>query len=193
MPTYIPPIALPELQRYLKDSSGDPSLLNLLQFGLETATERVYTYLGRDYTPLAAKTEIFWGGDRDYHRLRNRAGAITSWAYYDRDHVATIGDVIALHLFEDGNLIINADDLFRSYYEHHISYTQPASLAAPEQVKQVIIEIAAEIYEESKHGAGALGIATDWTRGDSASDRVRYVDLSDRHMALLAPYRRIPI
>ena len=193
MPTYTPPVPLPDLQRYLKDTSTDPSLLVLLQFALETATERVYTYLGRDYTPSAVKTDIFWGTDTDYHYLRYPCGAITSWTYYDRGGTANIGNISDLHLFETGMVVVNTNDLFRSHYEHRITYTQPALTAAPEEVKQVIIELAAQIFEESKHGAGALGIATDWSRDSAASDRVRYLDLSDRHRTQLTAYRRVPI
>jgi hypothetical protein len=58
----------------------------------------------------------------------------------------------------------------------------------PDIVKQIVIEIAARIYEESKQGAGALGIESEWNAGASG---VRYQLLTDRERELLAPYRKL--
>lgn len=185
MPTFPSPVPLPELQRYLKDTSVDPNVTTLLTTALDIATERVYTYLDRDYTPSAAKTDVFFGNDRAYHFLRYPAGALTSWKYYDADGVETNVGTSYLKLFSNGKLIVSKEKKFPCGYEHRIGYTTPASLACPETIRQVIIEIAAEIFEESKQGASELCIQSE---GD-----VRYYSLSERHRNMLAVYRRLPV
>lgn len=178
MPTYLPPIALPDVQRYLKDVSTDGNVILLLTEAIHTATERVYTYLDRDYTPNAVKTDSFFGDDRAYHFLRHPCGAITSWKYYDTGGAETDVGAVFLKLFSNGKLIVTKEKKFLSGYEHRVSYTTPASLSCPEMVKQVIIEIAAGIFEASKQGAGELQDEEMMTQ---------------RHEYLLAPYRRIPV
>ena len=178
MPTYPPPIALPEVQRYLKDTSADANVLSLLTEAIHAATERVYTYLDRDYTPNAAKTDSFFGDDRAYHFLRHPCSAITSWKYYDAAGAETDAGAIYLKLFSNGKLIVTKEKKFLSGFEHRISYITPATLTCPEMVKQVIIEIAAGIFEASKQGAGELH-----------DDEM----MTQRHEYLLAPYRRIPV
>jgi hypothetical protein len=185
MPTFPSPVPLPELQRYLKDTSTDPNVTTLLTLSLDTATERVYAYLDRDYTPNAAKMDIFFGNDSAYHFLRHTAGALTSWKYYDADGVETDPGTSYLKLFSNGKLIVSKEKKFPCGYEHRVGYTTPASLTCPETVKQVIIEIAAEIFEESKQGAGELRI--------HSNVYVTYYSLSERHREMLAAYRRMPV
>jgi hypothetical protein len=181
MPTYLPPIALPDVQRYLKDASTDGNVILLLTEAINTATERVYTYLDRDYTPNAVKTDVFLGNDRAYHFLRHPCVAITSWKYYDSGGEETDAGASYLKLFSNGRLIVSKEKKFLSNYEHRIGYTTPASLACPEMVRHVIIEIAAAIFEDSKQGAGEF-------RTDAEG-----FTLSERHEYLLAPYRRLPL
>ena len=178
MPTYLPPIALPDVQRYLKDTSTDANVLALLTEALHAATERVYTYLDRDYTPNAVKTDSFFGDDHAYHFLRYPCSVITSWKYYDAAGAETDVGATYLKLFSNGKLIVTKEKKFLSGFEHRISYITPATLTCPEMVKQVIIEIAAGIFEASKQGAGEL-----------LDDEM----MTQRHEYLLAPYRRIPV
>lgn len=184
MPTYPSPVPVPDLQRYLKDISTDPNVTTLFTTALETATELVYTHLGRDYTPNAVKTDVFFGNDLHYHFLGNPAGTLTSWKYYDDGGVETDAGASYLKLFANGRLVVSKEKTFLCGYEHRIVYTQPA-LMCPETVKQVIIEAAAEIFEESKQGAGRFEIADDGA--------VRYASLLERHQAKLAQYRRLPV
>jgi hypothetical protein len=181
MPTYPPPVPLPELQRYLKDVSVDANVITLLTDAINIATERVYTYLDRDYTPNAAKTDVFLGNDRAYHFLRHPCGALTSWKYYDSGGEETDAGASYLKLFSNGRLIVNKEKKFLSNYEHRVGYTTPASLACPEMVRHVIIEIAAAIFEDSKQGAGEFRTSPE------------AFALSERHEYLLAPYRRLPL
>jgi hypothetical protein len=60
-------------------------------------------------------------------------------------------------------------------------------------VRQVITEIAAIVYEESKQGGMRLGIMMESGKNDAASDRVRYADLSARQKEMLAPYKRMAV
>jgi hypothetical protein len=185
MPTYPPPVPLPDLQRYLKDSSTDANVIALLTDAINVATERVYTYLDRDYTPNAAKTDVFIGNDHAYHFLRYPAGALTSWKYYDSGGEETDVGASYLKLFSNGRLIVSKEKKFLSAYEHRVGYTTPASLTCPEMVRQVIIEIAADIFEASKQGVGKFGITREHD--------IEYQSLSPRHEYLLAPYRRMPV
>ena len=185
MPSYPPPLPITDLQRFLKDTTTDPNVLLLMTEAINVATERIYTYIGHDYTPSAPKLDVFFGDDRAYHFLRHPAGALTSWKYYDADGVETDAGAGALKLFSSGRLVVSREKKFPSGYEHRIGYTTPASLVCPELVRQVIIEMAAAIYEDSKQGAGEFRIASD-------ADR-QYLLLSPKHEYQLAPYRRMPI
>jgi hypothetical protein len=185
MPTYPPPIPLTDLQRFLKDSSTDPNVVALLTEAINVATERVYTYLDRDYTANAAKLDVFLGNDRAYRFLRHPAGVLTSWKHYDAGGVETDVGASSLKLFANGKLVVSKEKTFLSGYEHRIGYTTPASLICPEMVRQVILEIAADMFEESKQGAGEFGIARD--------AQLEYLPLAERHLYMLAPYRRVPL
>lgn len=183
---YPSPVSLTELQIYLNDTSTDPDILYLYELALAAATDRVYTYLGRDYT-LAARTSIFWGDDGESHRLIEPAEAILVWKYYDKEGDETLGDITKLKLFEGGLLIIAHEAIFEHGYEHRITYMPPPLPACPDAVKQVILEISATIYEESKRGRGILVIESEWQTGSSGE---RYKELDERHKKILAPYRR---
>jgi hypothetical protein len=185
MPTYIPPVTVSELQNYLNDTSTDPDVLLLYEDAINAATERTYTYLGRDYTP-GVRTSIFWGDGGSCHSLIEPALTIHTWTYRDTEGTLSVGDISKLQLFELGRLIIAHDVTFESGYEHYITYT-PIPVLCPETVKQVIIEIAATIYEESKRGRGILIIESEWQTGSSGE---RYKELDDQHKKVLAPYRR---
>jgi len=183
---YPPPLLVSDLQNYLNDSSTDPDIIYLFEQSLNAATDRVYTYLGRDYT-ASARTIIFWGDGGTRHRLAEEAGTILNWTYIDTDGNVTLGDHTKLKLFEGGLLIIAHDVTFESGYEHHITFMPPLTLLCPDAVKQVILEIGAAIYEESKRGRGILLIESEWQIGSSGE---RYKELDERHRATLAPYRR---
>lgn len=183
---YPPPLLVTDLQNYLNDSSTDPDVIYLFEQAMNAATDRVYTYLGRDYT-LSARTIIFWGDGGTRHRLAEEAGSILSWEYRDTDGNVYLGDITKLKLFEDGLLIIAHDATFERGYEHHITFMPPLSLLCPAEVKQVILEISATIYEESKRGRGILLIESEWQTGSSGE---RYKELDERHRTILAPYRR---
>lgn len=183
---YPPPLLVTDLQNYLNDSSTDPDIIYLFEQAMNAATDRVYTYLGRDYTS-AARTVIFWGDGGTRHRLAEEAQTILSWTYTDTDGNISVGDHTKLKLFEAGLLIIAHDVTFECGYEHHITFLPPPAPLCPDGVKQVILEISATIYEESKRGRGVLIIESEWQTGSSGE---RYKELDQRHRAILAPYRR---
>jgi hypothetical protein len=188
MSLYPPPVTLDEFKRYLNDDSSDTTMLGFYTACLEAATESVYTYLGRDYSSAAARTDIFWGDGTNRHRLRYPAGAIVSWQYLDTDGTPTVGDHTKLHLFENGELIIGDDITFERGYEHRIAYTLPLGLTAPKTVAQVILEHAARIYEESKRGTGILVIESEWQTNARGA---HYRTIDERHRRMLAPYRKL--
>jgi hypothetical protein len=171
------PATVEELQYYLKDESSDGDLLDYFQSLLYTATQFVYTYLDREYTPSTSFTEIFWGDDGNAVRLRHRAGAITSWKYYDEAGNETIEDSIDLGLREDGNLIIAGTKRFLAGYEHRIVYTLPGSLVCPEPIKQCVIELAAMLFNKSNQGHGTLST----------------LDLEPHQLAVLRMYKRVAV
>ncbi|HEY6171074.1 MAG TPA: hypothetical protein VIX80_02330 [Candidatus Kapabacteria bacterium] len=183
---YPSPVLVSDLQNYLNDSSTDPDIIYLFEQSLNAATDRVYTYLGRDYT-ASARTVIFWGDGGTRHRIAEEAATILSWEYRDTDGNVSLGDITKLKLFEDGLLIIAHDVTFLPGYEHHITFMPPLTLLCPDAVRQVILEIAATIYEESKRGRGILVIESEWQTGTSGE---RYKELDERHEKILAPYRR---
>ena len=78
MPTFPSPVLLSEFQSYLKDTTTDAGILAFYQSLLYTATEKVYTYLDRDYTPNAVKTDVFFGRGLQVHRMQNPAGTLIS-------------------------------------------------------------------------------------------------------------------
>lgn len=180
------PLLVTDLQNYLNDSSTDPDIIYLFEQAMNAATDRVYTYLGRDYT-VSARTLIFWGDGGTRHRLAEEAGTILSWEYRDTDGNVFLGDHAKLKLFEDGLLIIAHDVVFECGYEHHITFMPPITIACPDAVKQVILEISATIYEESKRGRGILIIESE---EQPSGGTERYKELDERHKKVLAPYRR---
>ncbi|MDP4229799.1 MAG: hypothetical protein Q8916_05270 [Bacteroidota bacterium] len=193
MPTYPSPVALSDFQNYLKDSTTDTTILAFYQILLDTATERVYTYLDRDYTPGAEKTEVFFGNGRRVQRLNDPAGALLSWKYYDSSGSETIVDISEAFLMAKGILVVTAGRKFERCFEHRLTYNLPTTLRCPEMVKQVITEIAAVIFEESKQGGGRLGAFSESDKLDTTSDRIRYIELSARQKEMLAPYKRIAV
>ena len=99
MPTFPSPVTVSQLQTYLHDISTDPSILAFYGSLLNTATEKVYAYLDRDYTPNAIKADVFFGGGEQIHRMQYPAGSFISWKYYDEhgaETVANTGDIALL-------------------------------------------------------------------------------------------------
>lgn len=193
MPTYPSPVSLSDFQRYLKDTTTDAAIQAMYQSLLDTATEKIYTYLDRDYTPSAVKTDVFFGNDLHVHRMLNPAGAFISWKYYDEYAAETIANISDLVLLANGFAAVGAVKIFLRGYEHRLKYSQPATLTCPESVRQVITEIAAVIFEESNQGGGRLGIAIESDKSDTAYERNRYLDLSARQITMLAPYKRVAV
>ncbi len=193
MSTYPSPVSLSDFQRYLKDTTTDISIQAFYQSILDTATEKIYTYLDRDYTPGIMKTDIFFGNGLHVHRMNNPAGVLHTWKYYDAEGNETVVSISELVLMANGTVAVAANKRFSREFEHRIVYDQPLSLTCPETVRQVIIEVAAMIFEESKQGSSRLGIEVESDRSDTNYERVRYQDLTDRQERMLAPYKRIPV
>jgi hypothetical protein len=190
MPTYTSPVSLADFQTYINDTSEDEDILAFYQSLLDRSTERIYTYLDKDFTAEAEKEEVFWGADTKYHTLHQAAGAVTAWQTINRDGIPTPMDTSELLLFEDGLLLYRKDGTFESQLEHHLTYELPADLTCPETVQQVIIEIAAVMLRESTKGGAMLGENSEWTRENSSSIGQHFYELSDRHRELLSMYRR---
>lgn len=193
MPTFPSPVALADFQTYLKDSSSDPTVTGFFQTCLNAATEAVYTWLDRDYTALATKTDIFWGDDTAFYAPRHQAGSITSWTYTDLSGTVTTESVSNLLIRANGYLIQSLADPFQCGAEHTLSYKQPSTLTCPETVMEVITEIAAWLFEQSKQGTGNLALDTISAKDGAAYERDRFLDLSERHKEMLRPYKRYPV
>jgi hypothetical protein len=193
MPTYISPVSVTDLKQYLRDGTTDTTLLAFYGSLLNTATEKVYTYLGRDYSPSASKIDIFFGNGLHIHRLADPCGALTEWKTCDFDGNIVTQNLSELVLMANGNMVINTTQRFSPKLEHRIKYTQPSTLACPESVMQVITEVAAIIYEESKQGSARLGIGIEYDKNDTSGARIRYLDLTERQIEMLAPYKKISI
>ena len=193
MPTYSSPVSVADLQTYLNDISTDPTLLAFYQTLLDTSTEYVYTWLDRDYTASAAKSDVFFGNETDTHRLHSAAETISSISLK-----SPLGDITTIDpadclLFGSGMLLRLKSAVFEFDQEYTIIYHQPSSLSCPESVRQVILEHAAISFNESARGGGTLGEAISFVRTLTESDRLKYLDLSDRHQAMLRPYKRYPV
>ncbi len=193
MPTFPSPVLVSEFQTYLKDTTTDTAILAFYGSLLDTATEKVYTYLDRDYTASALKTDVFFGTGMHVHGMQNPAGTLIGWKYYDDTGAETIANISDLVLLANGNIAVSALKKFLRGFEHRLKYSLPSTLACPETVKQVITEIAAMIFEESKQGSGRLGIMIESDKNDTSSDRFRYADLTERQKAMLSPYKRYAI
>ena len=193
MPTFPSPVSVASLQSYLNDTSVDVGVLAFYASLLDSATEKVYTYLDRDYTSGAAKIDIFFGNGRRAHRLQNPAALLISWKYYDLRGAETIADISSLVLLANGSLAVGPEHAFEAGFEHRLHYQMPSSLNCPESVRQVIIEVASILFEESKQGGGRLGILSEADKNGMGTDRVRYTDLTDRQKIMLMPYMRIAV
>src|SRR4051812_45890419 len=95
MSTFPSPVSVAELQTYLRDATTDTSMLDFYQSLLDTATEKIYTYLDRDYTPEAVKTDIFFGNGLHIHRMNNSCGTLINWHSCDID-----GNIVTLDIAE---------------------------------------------------------------------------------------------
>jgi hypothetical protein len=193
MPTYPPAISVPEFQTYLKDASTDPDLLVFFSVIIDIATEYVFTWLDRDFSASAIKTQIFEGNNANDLRLHSAAQTLNSWETVDDQGAVTVQPISDLILFDSGNRVHAKTLRFDRGLEHHITYHQPSSLACPETVRQVVLEFAVQIFQESSQGLGILGESITASRDGSLSDRVKYADLSDRHKELLRMYKRYPV
>jgi hypothetical protein len=175
---------------YLHDSSTDTDLLDFYQTLLDTATERVYDWLDRDYTASATKSETFIGGGTLWHFTKYPVATLVSWTTSDIDGVTDTRDVTDLIIRLGGRALQCTNDVFSSDLEHTIGYAQPASITCPETVRQAILEIASIMFDESRQGSGALGLDTLSTYEDLNHERAVFRTLTDRHAQMLTPYRR---
>ncbi len=193
MPSFTSPVSLARFQTALNDTSTDTPTLNYYQSLLDIATEQVYTFLDRDFTASAEKTDVFLGNDSECHTLHEPAGALVSWKTVDHEGTVVTKSLTSLALFLRGAFVGSKDDTFSSEFEHQITYTLPATLTCPETIQQVIIEIAMVMLRESKQGGGSLGEETAWFRENDATGGQHFYELSGRHRQLLSPYRRYAI
>lgn len=194
MPTFTSPVALADFQTYLKDASTDPTVTGFFQTCLNASTEAVYSWLDRDYTASATKTDLFWGDDSQFYAPRHQIGSITGWTYTDLSGTVTTQSVSDLLIRANGYLVQTLTQKFQCGAEHTLTYKQPSALTCPETVAQVITEIAAVLFAQSNQGAGTLGTLTDSARdGAAAYDRIHFLDLSERHKEMLRPYKRYPV
>ncbi len=193
MPTFTSPVALTDFQTYLKDVSTDTTVTGFFQTCLNAATEAVYTWLDRDFTASAAKTDTFWGNDAPFYRPRHPVGALTAWSYTDLSGTVTNVGTSDLLIRSNGYLIQTLTHRFQVGAEHTISYTQPSTLACPETVLHVIVEVAALFYQNSNQGVGSLGVMISTMRESTSTDHERFLDLSTRHKEMLRPYKRYPV
>jgi len=202
MATYTSPVTLVELQTYLKDASTDATLLLFYQSLLDMATEHVYNWLDRDYTPGATKCDTFFGDDSQCYAPRHQAGTVTSWSATDSAGNTTSLGTTDLLLRANGYLIqisSTSTKSFQSGYEHKLTYQQPVGLVCPETIKRVITEIAALAFQASHQGQGTLGVdflsERDGALGFSGgfSERERFIDLTERHKEMLRAYKRYPV
>lgn len=196
MATYTSPVSLADFQVYLHDTSTDTTLTGFYQSCLDASTEYVYTWLDRDYTASASKTDTFWGDDTQFYAPRHQVGSLTSWHTIAPDGTDTNVGTSDLLVRANGYLLQSKTLTFQSGVEHKIIYAQPSSLACPETVKQVITEIASQMFQSSNQGEGVLGLVTA-TLADASSggsyNRERFQDLSERHKEMLRPYKRYPV
>jgi hypothetical protein len=193
MPTFTSPVALADFQTYLKDASTDTTVTGFFQTCLNAATEAVYTWLDRDYTASASKTDVFWGDDTQFHAPRHQAGSLTAWSYTDLSGTVTSPGTSGLLLRANGYLVQTLNSRFMSGAEHTLTYTQPSTLTCPETVKQVITELAALLYQASNQGTGSLGVLISSLNDGSSIDRERFLDLTPLHQETLRPYKRYPV
>jgi hypothetical protein len=193
MPTFTSPVALTDFQTYLKDASTDTTVTGFFQTCLNAATEAVYTWLDRDYTASASKTDVFWGDDTQFYAPRHQAGALTAWTYTDLSGTVTTVGTSDLLIRGNGYLLQTLTHRFQREAEHTLTYTQPSTLTCPETVKQVITEIAALLYQASNQSTGSLGMLIAYAQDGSATDRERFLDLSALHKDMLRPYKRYPV
>jgi hypothetical protein len=193
MSTYTSPVALADVQEYLKDSSTDAGLLAFFQSLLDASTEYVYTWLDRDFTPSATKTDTFMGNNTNEHRLHSAADHIVSWQYRDSQDVVTVPLTTEILLFESGIRAKLKTMIFGVGYEYQIVYVQPASITCPESIRHVILERAVIMYQDSNQGEGILGIEMNYARDQAYLERATYLDLSPEHKEILRMYKRYPV
>ena len=196
MPTYPSPVDLLSFQTYLNDTSTDPTVTGFYQGLLATATEYVYTWLDRDYTPLAAKTDTFFGDDSQFYAPRYPIGLLNSWHAIDAAGIDHDQGVLDLIVRRRGTLLQTRTLRFDARSEHRLAYILPPDIFCPETVKLVITEIAALLFEASNQGMSTLGLLSATSRDGSSGgslDRERFLDLTERHKEMLRPYKRYPI
>ncbi len=193
MPTFPSPVALADFQTYLKDASTDTTVTGFFQTCLNAATEAVYTWLDRDYTASASKTNVFWGDDTQFYAPRHQMGSLTAWSYTDLSGTVTTPGTSDLLIRANGYLLQTLTHRFAREAEHTLTYTQPPTLTCPEAVRQVITEIAALLYQSSNQGEGSLGMLIASAHDSTSTDRERFLDLSQLHKDMLRPYKRYPV
>src|SRR5260370_29129968 len=112
--------------------------------------------------------------------MANPCETLTFWKTFDIHGTLVVQDLSELVIMANGEIVVNAKQKFDRKLEHRIKYSQPAALACPESVMQVITEVEALIYEDSKQGGARLGIEIESDRSDSTGVRIRYFDLTER-------------
>jgi hypothetical protein len=202
MSTYPSPVALADFQEYLKDTSTDATLLAFYQSLLDASTEYVYTWLDRDYTASATKSDRFWGDGTQCYAPHNQVGTLLTWSETDAAGTTTSIGVTDLFLRANGYVVqikSTSTESFQSGYEHLLTYQQPSTLTCPETVRQVITEISALLLRDSNQGEGTLAVSIASERDGALgftggfSDRQRFLDLTERHKEMLRPYKRYPL
>lgn len=185
---YTCPVALSAFQSYIKDSSTDATFQGVLQTFLDSATSRVYAFLRRDYSQSATKIDFFWGNNLSVKQLRfpDIASTFDAFSSIDRQGVSETLLPADLLLVPD-NCALYKTGIFARNKLWKITYKTKASLACPEIVMHVIMEIAYKSFEDSRRGLGSLGKLTDFSNvlGQSA---LRYYDIDAQEYKRLMPY-----
>ncbi len=186
------PVTISQFQVYLKDTSTDPALLTFYQSLLDATTNKIATYLDRDFTALAHTHDTFWGNNTNEHILHDAASSVLTWTYTDLDGHIQTGSNTDLILFEEGRLVRNKVTIFEENVEYTINYAN-TSTGWPQAVEQVIIEDAAILFNESNQGGGTLAELIASSREGQFTERVRYTDLTQAHEKILNMYKRFAV
>jgi len=143
-----PLISVADLEAWLDDTIADPNSL-AVKITLDSACEKVRTYLGQTINLVADDIEIHSGSGRRKLRLRQRPVRSVSEVKIDDVIMAasTYNVRGAIVTFTDTDTWTNGDDNISVKYTHGYDISEPSDNNVPADIRLVALLLASRIYQ----------------------------------------------
>lgn len=195
-------ISLNDIKSYLRIADTDDTQDDFLQFWINAISDGIERYIRGPAAAQAFSDEIH-DGDGTRKLTPDRQPVISLQNDFPQDVMFRDDPAMEWQVLEDDPGCISIDPtepwrirLYREMFPAGRRNIKICYIAGydpvPGPIVRVCIEAVAEIFKESAQGSGRLGQHSRSVGGLHASSAIDvFIDLGDRHRALLAPYVRM--